>query len=106
MTSDYTCPICDTEGTSFSWTDTHGVGQCTTCGATVQLYFYDEGNPPRRIDRPPKSLVKKKWIERLREYWQQHKRRVPSGCSIPGGQELATPEEIRLFDHWLEKNGY
>ena len=95
------CETCDT-APSFVWTDQHGIAQCRTCGTPYRLYHYDEKD--KIVDRPPTSIVDDMYKPFLRQYWHESKRRIPSGCSFPGGQEIATPEERNLFYQWLKLN--
>ncbi len=95
------CIICD-QIPVWSWTDMHGVAQCGTCGTPYTLYHYDDQN--RRLDKPPEVTIKPEYIPALRAYWNESHRRIPSGYSIPGGQELATNEDARLFHEWMRVN--
>ena len=98
------CEICGNE-LSFSWTDTHGVGQCTTCGSPYRMYHYDEDK--KLIEKPPELQVKKEWIPVFRKYWNEFKRVMPSGFSFPQSYgtryELATHDDEEVFFRWLEK---
>lgn len=94
------CETCDTEAPSFAWTDTHGIAQCCTCGTPYTVYHYNEKN--EREDKPPLSIVSDEYKPLLRQYWAEQKRRIPSGCSFPGGQELANREDQEAFHAWMD----
>lgn len=95
------CETCESR-LCFSWTDTHGVAQCCTCGTPYRIYHYDDNK--QRIDKAPESIVSDEWKPRLRTYWGNHHRIIPSGCSCPGGQELASREDHERFNEWCVKN--
>lgn len=95
------CTICGIPH-RWAWTDTHGVAQCRGCGTPYTIYHYDEQN--KRLDKPPEINVKPEYIPVLRAYWNETQRRIPSGCSFPGGQELATPEDSANFSAWMDAN--
>ena len=92
------CGICDTQDVGFAWTDTHGVAQCTTCGSPYRLFHYDDQH--NRIEKPPTLAVLDKFIGPLRQYWSETHSHIPSGCSFPGGYEIATQEEMTRFYEW------
>ena len=95
------CSICQSQY-AFSWTDTHGVAQCFTCGVPYRIYHYEEvDGKSERVDKSPALLIKDEYISVIQQYWRTHHRRVPGGHSIPGGYELATDEEARLFNDWM-----
>lgn len=96
------CIICDTENPGLSWTDTHGIAQCVRCGAPYRVFHYDEDK--KRVDKPVESIVSEDWVPRLRQYWGEEKRMIPSGCSFPGGQELASREDHERFNAWCEQH--
>lgn len=93
------CLICDRKDPVWSWTDTHGVAQCAMCGTPYRIYHYDAENKP--IEKPPEVQIKTEYIAAIRQYWQDHKQRMPSGFSFPGGQELATRQQSEDFYQWL-----
>ena len=94
------CIICG-EVPIWSWTDTHGIAQCR-CGAPYRIFHYDENN--KRVKKPPETVLGPEWIERCRSYRAETKRTIPSGCSFPGGQELASPEDIVAWNkYWDER---
>jgi hypothetical protein len=99
------CAVCESE-LSFRWTDTHGVGVCTTCGAPYTLYHYDEATNAR-LDKPPELALKESGVEIARRYWNEKRRRVFPACcdmGILGSRSCsysgATSEDIRLFGEW------
>lgn len=92
------CKVCN-DDLSFSWTDTHGVGQCFTCGVPYRIFHYDEEH--KRVDKPPELAVLEEYISLLIEYWNETQSRIPSGHSFPGGQELASHAERVQFSEWM-----
>ena len=94
------CEICNNV-LRFCWTDAHGVAQCINCGTPYLIYHYEDN---KRVDKPPQILLKQEYIPATKAYWEQNKRVMPGGHSFPGGQELASPEDTRLFIEWLEKH--
>ena len=101
------CETCDNEATRFAWTDTHGIAQCTTCGTPYMLIHYEgkQGSADRkRVEKPLESIVDDAWKPILRRYWQESKRVIPSGCSFPGGQELANDQDKESFSRWCKSH--
>ena len=99
------CIICGNPLT-VSWTDTHGIAACVTCNATFRIYHY-EGDPPRRVDKPPTCLVLYEWVEPLRRFWRETGKRIPHDLSISGyGTSYCrhTTEDGQAFDEWLRAN--
>lgn len=97
------CETCDTKDMSFAWTDTHGIAQCTTCGTPYRLLHYEgEGNDRKRVEKPPENIVDDEYKDVLRRYWSETHRVIPSGCSFPGGYELATLEDCDSFNKWMD----
>ena len=94
-----TCETCDKENPAFSWTDTHGIGQCMTCGTPYRILFYDERH--ERIVKEPESIVAAEYKPILKRYWTEQRSTIPSGCSFAGGYERASPEEERCFYEWI-----
>ena len=101
-TKEFICPICDTVKPSFAWTDTHGVAQCTTCGVPIRLYHYDDEN--KRVEKAPECVVLATAIPLLRRYRAETGKLIPSGCSFPGGYELAKKEDFEAFNEWWGAN--
>lgn len=95
------CDVCSKES-SWSWTDTHGIAQCRTCGSPHRIYHYGDGN--KRIDREPTLLVSDKALPFVRRYWEETGKRIPGGYSFPGGQELCSEDEQREFYDWWKHN--
>jgi hypothetical protein len=98
--SEFKCLICDSINPGFSWTDSHGVGQCFHCGAPYRIIHYDDKK--NRIEKPPEITFKEEYIPLIREYFSAHQSRIPGGHSFPGGYELATSEESNKFNDWME----
>lgn len=87
----------------FRWTDTHGIGACTICGAPYRLYHYDgEGADAKPVDKPPQLLIKPDFVALTKEYWGEHKRNVaPGAFNMPGSSyEVATSEDFRASSEW------
>jgi len=98
------CEVCGNPF-SFSWTDTHGIGQCSSCGVPYKIYHYEgEEGKKHRVEKPPELVVKPEYIPVLRAYWNEMKRHIPGGHSFPGGYELATPEDHKIFSEWMRQN--
>jgi hypothetical protein len=95
-----TCAICDTEA-RYSWTDTHGVAQCSKCGTPYRIYHYEES---ARVERDPEICILPEYIPVLRAYWQSERRVIPGGHSFPGGYELAKDDDVRAFNEWMTAN--
>lgn len=98
------CEICASD-LVFSWTDTHGVGQCTTCGAPYRILHYGDDN--KRLEKAPEIQVKEEWRPVFARYWKEFNRVMPSGFSFPMSYgtryELATKEDEQVFFDWIEK---
>lgn len=100
------CAICSSP-LGVRWTDTHGVGVCTTCGLPYRIYHYENDE---RVDRPPSIEVNERWLPLAKEYLDTLKQRVfPGACDMGilrhrGGRTYsgATEEQMREFDEWLE----
>lgn len=94
------CTICAKMDPGFSWTDTHGVAQCCSCGVPYRLFHYDENH--QRIEKPPELQVDDKFVPLIKQYWDETKSRIPSQHSFPGGYELTNAEERKQFYEWLD----
>lgn len=100
--SEMNCEICETENPHWAWTDTHGVAQCCACGAPYKILHYEgEGESRKRVEKPPELCVKPEYVPILQAYRAEIGRMIPSGFSFPGGQELATPDDISAFNAWM-----
>lgn len=98
MSDKTVCAVCDKE-LSLSWTDTHGVAQCRACGVPYRVYHY-EGS--RRVEKPIELMVLEEWRPLIKRYHAETSHRVPSGCSFPGGQEVATRTDMEAWKRWLD----
>lgn len=98
--SDKVCEICQTPLT-FRWTDTHGVGACTTCGTPYRILHYEEG---KRVELPPMLMLVDSYVPFAVRYWNEHRRNVdPGAFNFPGSDyEVATREDFRLAAEWYE----
>lgn len=97
------CQICDWVY-SFRWTDTHGIGACTTCGAPYKIYHYEgDGEGKKRVNKPPQLLILDQYIPLTKKYWDESKKNVaPGAFNMPGSfYEVATrddAESLRAFE--------
>ena len=102
------CECCETE-LMVQWSDTHGVGACTTCGMPYTIYHYEEVDGKKTsVDKPPSIAIVPEWVEIGKRYWQETRGRVfpasfdmgigRSGRSYSG----ATLEDCKKFDAWCE----
>ncbi len=100
------CIICEKDYPSYSWTDTHGVAQCVNCGTPYRIYHYEgEGVDAKRVEKPAECILQDKYIPLVKKYWDEHKRKMPSGCSFGfGSYELASREDADAFYEWMEAN--
>ncbi len=96
-----TCQICESENMSFVWTDTHGIAQCSRCGTPYRILHYED---EKCVEKPPKITIKDQYIPAFRDYWNAFHRRIPSGHSFPGGQELASHGDAKQFYDWMKEN--
>lgn len=95
------CEICENR-LSFRWTDSHGIGACTTCGAPYTIYHYDDSGS--REDKPPELLVRKEWVPLTKRYWQETNKNCAPGCfNFPGSSyEVATASDFDSFHNWMD----
>ena len=98
------CTICNTEDPQWAWTDTHGIAQCWTCGAPYRLYHY-EGDPPRRIEKPPTLLLKDEYIELCQRFHRETGYKMPGGFSFSQDYERASTVDRRAFNDWMDQHG-
>jgi len=98
------CAICD-KGLVFSWTDTHGVGQCSNCGTPYAIYHYEN---EKRVDKPVELCVNAEYVPVLRAYWAEAQRPIPSGYSMGSSYgtnyERATVADANAFNEWMKAN--
>lgn len=106
------CLVCGSSPIYFRWTDSHGIGVCTTCGLPHRVFHYEgeEGNL-RRVDKPPKTTITPGWVEVAKKYWEETKRRV-----FPGDHDMgltrnqtatysgATKEQNKAFWEWVKSH--
>ena len=103
MAEQTSCLICDRQA-GFQWTDTHGVGQCSSCGAPYRLYHYDGAN--QRIDKPAEFILFPELIPLLRQFIAESPGRcIHAGCSFPGGYEKASNSQANEYYEWLDAHG-
>jgi hypothetical protein len=98
------CIICDTDPRSFAWTDQHGIAQCTTCGSPYRIYHYEgEGDEHKRVEKPPELLYTDAEQPMFRRIFVETKARISAvqhGLSFPGGQDVATREDVERVSEW------
>jgi hypothetical protein len=103
MNNEQKCECCG-ESLSFTWSDTHGVGCCHTCGLPYTLYHY-EGD--KRVEKPPAVAIKPEWVSVGKAYWDEKRMRVFPGCydmGISTGDRTysgASAHEMNEFNAWL-----
>lgn len=100
------CELCKSD-LSFQWSDTHGVGACTTCGLPHTILHYED---KKLIDKDPEVAIQLDWLPIGKKYWEETKRRafpaaydfmrMRNGYSYSG----ATEEECELWEEWLDKH--
>lgn len=82
-----TCAVCDTQATSFQWSDYHGEGMCRVCGCPYQL---KAGGKEREAEgKYPYLNLVDSFLPLAREYWQTHKRWVHYGSSLSRDDGIA-----------------
>lgn len=97
------CVVCDRSNPGFSWTDTHGIGQCVSCGTPYRIYHYEgEGENSKLVKKPPECLVLPEWIPLLRRFRTDTGHIIPGGYSFSGGQEMASEADVRAFNKWCD----
>jgi hypothetical protein len=96
------CAVCD-GSLAFHWTDTHGVGVCSHCGALYTV-LHCEGK--ERVNKPAECALSPEGVA-LAKRWAEHKRMVyPGACDMGflGGRNYtysgATRDDIRAFEEW------
>ena len=99
--SSYDCPICEEKDVSITWTDTHGVAQCWNCGAPCKVLHYVEN---KRIEKPTECILHPEFFAIARRFWKETGAKIYSGCSFPGGQELATAGDLEAWKKWKAEN--
>ena len=75
-----TCAVCDTQHTSFQWSDYSGEGMCRTCGCTYQLKW--GGEEMEKEGKYPYMTLREDFVPIAREYWNTTKKWVHYGSSI------------------------
>lgn len=99
------CLVCGNQLT-FQWSDTHGIGCCTTCGMPYRFYHYEDN---KRVDKPPEPTLTEAGVEVAKRYWNERRRRVFPACHDMGvergGRSYsgATSEDVREFGDWYKR---
>lgn len=106
MTERQKCDCCGSE-LCFQWSDTHGVGVCTTCGLPYTIFHYEND---KRVDKPPATAMTDEGVEIAKRYWNEKQRRVfpayfdmgigRNGVSYSG----ATPGDCTAFRDWYQQH--
>lgn len=104
--SEQKCECCDSR-LVFQWSDTHGVGVCTTCGLPYTLFHYEDN---KRVEKAPEMSLTAEGLAIAKRYWSEEKRRVfpayfdmgigRNGVSYSG----ATQSDCRAFNDWYQKH--
>jgi hypothetical protein len=97
----FVCQVCDADRVLWAWTDSHGVAQCSMCGAPYRLFHYDgEGNERRRVEKPPELLVDAEAARRCFVATGAKLSAVGLHLSFPGGYDVASRDDIRKVSEW------
>ncbi len=91
------CVICG-KPHSFAWTDTHGVAQCTTCGAPYQVLFYEND---KRVEREPEMMLTAEGANEARRFHAETGARLSAvgmHLSFPGGYDVARIGDIEAWN--------
>ena len=93
------CEICDGQF-SFRWTDSHGIGACSRCGAPYRIYHYEDDV---RVEKSPELLIVDAWLPLTKRYWSENQRNcAPGAFNFPGSSyEVASPEDVAALDEWM-----
>ena len=100
-----TCEICESPF-SVAWTDTHGVAQCTRCGAPYRIIHY--GDDKKRVDKPPELTLDQEGAAKVRVCYEATHSRLSAvglGLSFPGGYDVATAGDIEATNRWFKTYG-
>lgn len=102
------CDICGV-GLVFRWTDTHGVGVCTHCGAPYTIYHYHP-ETKERLEKPPELALSESGKTLAARYWTERKAMVfPAAYDMGYSSRRdttysgATREDERSFHDWLRQ---
>jgi len=96
-----TCHVCD-QPLCVSWTDTHGIAQCWTCGAPYRVFHYENGV---RAKKEPELLLEEGTLDEDRQCYAETQARLSAvgmGLSFPGGYDVATAEDHRKLGDWYK----
>lgn len=103
-----TCACCGNR-LAVQWSDTHGVGVCTSCGLPYRLYHYEND---KRVEKPAEPCLTARGVEIAKEYWTETHRRVFPACYDMGigrdGRSYsgATSGDCDAFNTWYVAKGY
>ena len=100
------CPVCGSDPISFRWTDTHGVGVCTRCGAPHRILHYECDAP---VKKPPECQLRPEWVEICKRYFAETGFMVSPGgfdMGMLGGNSStysgATVADIEAWNEWMK----
>jgi hypothetical protein len=85
-----------------AWTDTHGVAQCSECGAPYRVFHY-EGDERKRVEKAPECLIRDEDLATDRRCYTESGARLSAvgfGLSFRGGYEVATREDTDKLIAW------
>jgi hypothetical protein len=104
MSESKPCLVCD-RPLSFAWTDSHGIAQCTTCGAPYRIFHYDgEGEQRKRITKEPDLLIEPEPAQRCFRETGARLSAVGLQLSFPGGYDVASRDDIERVTGWWKAN--
>ena len=95
------CRVCD-QKLAMTWTDTHGIAQCLTCGAPYRVFYYENGV---RVEKEPELLLQEETLGEGRQCYAETQARLSAvgmGLSFPGGYDVATAEDHRKLSDWYK----
>ena len=90
------CVICGDMPIYYQWTDYSGEAICIKCGCAYQLKWGTE-NQCKERDYPYVN-VQAKFIEPLKEYWNETKKFTYTGCKLVGSHQ-----GLGEFSDWMMK---
>jgi hypothetical protein len=90
--SDKKCVVCDDPAPSFKWSDYHGEGMCTRCGAPYNLK--DEERPVN---------LKPEGVELAREYWGETQAYMGLGMILLWQDYPREWEGRKAFMAWVKE---
>ena len=102
------CVVCDADF-CFRWTDTHGVGVCSVCGAPYRILHYDGD---KRVEKPPECQLLPEWIAICRQYFSYRRSEMftakahviadDDGLSLRASLDQILGKALRTATHVIE----